>query len=184
MTEEINNSWSLNHWSQYIGEADLKILNEFVESVIFRREFQDGRKVLCIKGEGNTGKTTLVREIMKLVGERAKTISSFDETLDTRNCDLVVIHEFNKEEEQTVAAIIKKITSKVYFVQRDEYSVGTKYLNTAKLIFVTNRDNDFDEATKNRIVTIELTHIFKFEEFDEELDAGVTFTKKSVRNCY
>lgn len=155
MSEEL-----INNWSQYINETDLKNLNEFVESVLFKREFQDGRKVLCIKGKGNTGKTTLVKEIMKLVGNRTKQISAFDENLDTRNCDLVVIQEFSKEEEQTIAAIIKKMTSKDDFVQKELYSDTVIYQNTAKLIFVTDRDSEFDEATKNRIVTINLTHVF------------------------
>jgi hypothetical protein len=151
----------ITNWRPFINEPELLILKEFLESVVSKTEFQDGRKVLCIQGKGNTGKTTLVKEIMKIVGHRAKNVPSFEEITDTCDCDLVIIQEFMNDDKEMMSANIKKMTSKDFFcVRRSPNEDGTQYLNTAKLLFTIVLNNDFDTVTNFRIVTINLTHVF------------------------
>jgi len=140
----------LNNWKTYIDEPDFQILRKFVDCLVSDETFEhDGKKIVCFKG--CNGKTTLVNEIINLIGvDNVLNCPLNISRIDTRDYKLIVCQEYIP----TYNGTLKQLSSNDNLWGRN----GSVYVNKANILYVTNCDDDI--SLHPRTVTINFNHTF------------------------
>lgn len=143
----------LQNWKQYFTESNYEILKEFIECVESDKIFRNGeKKILCFRGTGNNGKSTLLKEIEKLV-DPSKLSYLQEEKYKPK---LIVCGEYDTNKDE----LLKQFSSGDLVYSKNPYEEAKPYLPKCNIICVTNNSENMDKTILNRMIFIDFTHIF------------------------
>jgi tRNA A37 threonylcarbamoyladenosine biosynthesis protein TsaE len=97
----------LNGWKQYLDSDDFEYLLNYVENI---KNNMPNNKVMILFGTGNNGKTTLINQISKYVGnQKFKSRYTYDFTKTEPNVIVVHFSELDKYNEYVIQNILHLI---------------------------------------------------------------------------
>jgi hypothetical protein len=160
----------LLQWSQYINSDDLAILKKFVYNTTNNIEYN---KLLIFCGQGCTGKSTLTKELISLIGKDDCVYTSvvyksdtktnenaLDSVIDHCTKKLIVYHDYNTTNE-ICDVNIKNILSRKSIYGKKLYQSPENYYPKANQILITHDINKLNEELLMCSDVIYFTHVFK-----------------------
>ena len=150
-----------DHWRNYLSIEDIEKIESFVTDT---RHGISRDKMLVFYGTGNNGKSTLLREIMGIVGKES--VSKFDNDTspdEIINKKLIYIEDVEEELiDNTMTIRIKEILSRSTIRFRELCTDKIiKCRITGNIIYVTNKiPTSVTNSLQRRIDIIQFNHVF------------------------
>ena len=143
----------INEYKPYISDEGFQHLKEFIDSMSNNLTFRKEHKsILCFRGPGNNGKTTLLRRIVGFLGNKAFNISNFDFNQNVSGIKLYFCDDFDFVSEKH-SAIVKLFSRNI---DEDATSID----NFRNFVCVINTTDNIDPSLLNRFVFVDFLHTF------------------------
>lgn len=168
--------------NQVLNTKDIETLQEFVGYLMYRRYMF--KKAMIFVGEPDTGKTTTINLIIKLIGEKNTSGESLHSIISDK---FAAINLYNKHlnfyddlpfQDLKVTGQFKVVTGGGYISGEKKFGDRFQFMNYAKLLYATNKISGIkdvdDDAYYNRWLILFFNNVFEKDKKDPTILDKIT----------